>query len=79
MIFAIYTSLPPSRHAILRTVNRIYVQSSLFTFPLEDPTLEWCLIGEDGLDVESPALFTSSKGFRGNRRLSSSLLSSLGV
>jgi hypothetical protein len=38
------------------------VQSSRFTFPLDEPTLEWCLIGELGLLVDSPEVLIISSG-----------------
>jgi hypothetical protein len=41
--------------------------SSLFTFPLEDPALEWCLMGDAGRDVDRPALFGAAKVFNGSR------------
>ena len=37
-------------------------QSSLFILLLDDPTREWCLIGEDGREVDNPACLTFSKG-----------------
>lgn len=48
-------------------------QSSRFIFPREEPTREWCLIGDDGLDVESPADFKASSGTRPSCRSSSNL------
>jgi hypothetical protein len=52
-------------------------QSSRFTFPLDDPTLEWCLSGELGLEDDNPALLRPSCGPPGNSRRGT--LSSLGV
>jgi hypothetical protein len=38
------------------------VQSSRLNFPLDEPTLEWCLIGELGLLVDNPEVLNISSG-----------------
>jgi len=60
--------LPVLSHAYsfytTRSKHSFCIQSTRFILPppRDEPTLEWCLIGDDGLDVERPALLMLSKG-----------------